>query len=141
MALTSPSRNLAIRAHFGAEKHALALPVLYFALFNGQPDSAGVEPSGVGGYARVARNNDADLWGNFTVADSSAVNKGAGGAIVWPAASGLWSVASVNHWAIFDNSAGGVLWYWGKLAAPLALTGAGDVVQLPPSTLTITQAA
>jgi hypothetical protein len=141
MALTSPSRNLAIRAHFGAEKSALALPVLYFALFNGSPAAAGVEPSGVGGYARVARNNDADLWGTFTAADSSAVNKGTAGAIVWPAASGLWSQTAVDHWAVFDNSAGGVLWYWGRLNAPLSLTGAGDVVQLPASTLTITQAA
>jgi hypothetical protein len=141
MGLTSPSRNLAIRAHFGAERSALALPVLYFALFNGSPVASGVEPSGVGGYARVARNNDADLWGTFGSADVSAVNKGAGGAIVWPAASGLWSQTSVTYWAILDNSAGGVLWYWGQLGAALTLTGAGDVVQLPASTLTITQAA
>ena len=139
--MTAQSRNLAIRAHFGDDRHALALPQLYFALFNGSPASAGVEPTAFGGYARVTRANDSALWGTYGSADTAVVNKGTAGAITWPGATDIWSQNPLTHWAIFDNAAGGVLWYWGVLSAPVTLTGAGDVIQLPPSTLTISQAA
>jgi hypothetical protein len=138
--MTGPARNLAIRAHFGADKSALALPTLYFALFKGSPAGAGVEPSSAGGYARLAKANDAAFWGTYTSSDTTVTNKGASGALTWPAATDLWSQNPVDHWAVFDNSAGGVLWYWGPLGSPLTLTGAGDVIQLPAGTLALSQA-
>jgi hypothetical protein len=138
--MLGPARNLAIRAHFGADKSALALPTLYFALFKGSPVGSGVEPTSFGGYARLAMTNDDTLWGTYTTVETAVTNKGSAGALTWPASTDIWSQNPVDHWAIFDNSAGGVLWYWGPLAGPLTLTGAGDVIQLPPSTLTISQA-
>lgn len=139
--LGSASRNASIRSMFGADKGSLALGTLYFALLNGSPVSGGVEPTSAGGYARVARLNDAALWGTYTASDLAVTNKGASGAIQWPAATGLWSQTTLTHWAIYDNAAGGNLWYWGPLSENLVMTGAGDVVQFPPSTLTIAQGA
>lgn len=139
-AMGGAARNLAIRAHFGADKSALALTTMYFALFKGNPSSTGVEPTAFGGYARVAKLNDATFWGTYTTAETAVTNKGTEGEITWPASTDIWSQNPVDYWAIFDNSAGGVLWYWGPLNGPLTLTGAGDVIQLPPSTLSLSQA-
>lgn len=130
--MTVLERNATLRAHFGADRHAtLSLGTLYVALFNGDPLGAGVEPDGTGGYARVAKANDATLWGTIAAGATSAANSGTAGEILWPAASGLYSVPGMTHWAVFDNSAGGVLWYSGALTAQVVVTGAGDVPRIP----------
>jgi hypothetical protein len=131
-------RNATLRSHFGADRHAsLSLGTLYFALFNGDPLAAGVEPTSAGGYARVAKTNDATLWGTIAAGAVSAFNSGTAGDIAWPAASGVYSQASLTHWAIFDNSAGGVMRYSGKLSAAIAVTGAGDVPRIPAGAFSV----
>ena len=48
--MSSHARNLSLRAHLGADRHpTLSLPVLYVALFAGDPHATGVEPDGTGG--------------------------------------------------------------------------------------------
>lgn len=137
MASTS-EKSATLRGHFGASRHAtLSLPTLYVALFNGDPLAAGVEPTTAGGYARVAKANDATLWGTIAAGAVSCSNSGASGAITWPALTALWSVAQVTHWAIFDNSAGGVMWYSGQLSAPIVPTGVGDVPRVPAGSFNI----
>jgi hypothetical protein len=135
--MTTLQRNATIRAHFGADRATVSLPVLYFALFNGDPEAAGVEPTAAGGYARVAKDNDATLWGTIAAGAVSVSNAGAAGEITWPALTALWSVAQVTHWAVFDNSAGGGLWYSGPLSAPIVPTGVGDVPRIPAGSFQI----
>lgn len=96
--------------------------------------AAGVEPDASGGYARVAKSNDAALWGAIAAGATSVFNAGE---VLWPAASGLYSVPSLTHWAIFDNSAGGALWYSGKLSTAIAVTGAGDVPRIPAGAFSV----
>lgn len=137
MALTA-EKSLTLRSHFGADRHpTLGLGTLYFALFNGDPLAAGVEPTSAGGYGRVAKANDATLWGTIAAGAVSASNSGTAGGIEWPALTALWSQAQVTHWAIFDNSAGGAMWYSGQLSAPIVPTGVGDVPRIPAGSFTI----
>lgn len=131
------ARNLTLRTHLGADRHpTLALPTLYFALFRNDPSGAGVEPTSTGGYARVAKANDATLWGTILSTDLAGQNKGASGEIAWPAATGVYSITDpLTHWAAFDNSAGGTLWYWNELTSPITVTGVGDQPRIPLNTL------
>jgi hypothetical protein len=133
---TVNARNISLRSHFGADKSAVALPTLYFALFNGDPEGAGVEPTSTGGYARKAVTNDIALWGTI---GGSAVSVTNATDIVFATATGVYSQASLTHWAAFDNSAGGVLTYAGPLTATVAVSGAGDVPRIVAGGLTITQ--
>ena len=133
---TTKARNISIRSHFGADKGPLALTTMYVALFNGDPEGAGIEPTSAGGYARVAVLNDATLWGTIS---ASAVSVTTVADITFPAASGLYSQAALTHWAIFDNSAGGNLTYSGALTSTVAVTGSGDTPRIPAGALTITQ--
>lgn len=126
--MTVAERNATLRSHFGADRGPASLPTLYFALFNGDPIASGVEPDSTGGYARVAKTNDATLWGTIT---SSAVQVSNAADIAWPAATGVYSQAQLTHFAVYDNSTGGTLWYSGKLTNPIAVSGAGDVPRLP----------
>lgn len=135
--MTTPQRNTTLRAHFGDDRSAAALPVLYFALFNGDPAAGGVEPTSAGGYARVAKNNTAATFGTIAATALTASNSGASGEITWPALTALWSQNQVTHWAIFDNSAGGVRWYSGKLTSPIVPTGVGDVPRIPAGSFQI----
>ena len=134
-------RNLTLRSHFGADRHpTLSLPTLYFALFKGDPSAGGVEPTAAGGYARVAKANDATLWGTFAASDVQAVNKGSAGTIAFPVATGVWSITDpLDWWAIFDNAAGGNLRYFGPLTQKITVTGASDQPRLPASTLSVSQ--
>lgn len=136
------SRNLTLKAHFGANKHADALGTLYFALFRGDPSGAGVEPSSTGNYARVAKTNDATLWGTIGSTDVFVQNKGTSGEIAWPVATGLYSITlGMDWWGIFDNSSGGNLRYWGKLTTPIVVSGSGDQPRIPVNTLINNQPA
>lgn len=139
--MTPVARNAALRAQFGADRSTLALPILYFALFNGDPTVTGIEPTAVGGYARVAKDNDATLWNAIAAGETTIDNDGTTGAITWPILTDLWSQTTLDHWAIFDNSTGGNLWYYGPLSAPITITGAGDVPRIPSGALDLTQAA
>lgn len=135
------ARNLTLRAHFGAARTSLSIPILQFALFRGDPSGGGVEPSG-GGYARVAKNNDAAFWGTFGATDVFAVNKGTSGLVTFPQATGLYSIIeALDWWAIYDSTSGGVLWYWGQLGTTITVTAAGDVPRLPTNSLVVSQVA
>lgn len=131
-----PARNCRLRSEFGADRHAtLSLATMYFALFRGNPAFAGVEPDATGGYAREAVTNDATLWGTIS---GSAVQVQNAAAIEFAAASGVYSITSaLDHWAIFDNNSGGVLWYWGPLSTTITVTGSGDQPRLAIGALTI----
>ena len=134
------ARNLTLKSHFGASKHASALTTLYFALFRGSPVAGGVEPDGTGAYTRVPKTNDATLWGTIASTDTILVNKGTSGAIVWPSTTGLYSVTlDLDWWAVYDLSAGGVLWYWGQLQTPIRVTAAGNTPRIPANSLTMSQ--
>jgi hypothetical protein len=135
-------RNIDLQAKFGANHVAAALTTMYFALFRGDPAGAGTEPTSTGGYARVAKTNDATLWGTFVSTDVLAVNKGSSGLIAFPAATGVYSITlPLDWWAVFDNSSGGVLRYWGQLNPTITVTGAGDVPRLPANSLIANQSA
>ena len=136
-------RSVTLRSHFGADRHStLSLPTLYVALFKGDPSGAGVEPTSVGGYGRVAKANDATLWGAIAAGDVSVINKGTAGEILYPTATGVYSITDpLDYWAMLDNAAGGVLWYWGVLGTTITVTGAGDIPRLPANTLVCNQAA
>lgn len=139
---TTFERNLTLRSHFGADRHStLSLPILYFALFAGDPAGIGVEPDSTGGYARVAKDNDATLWGTIGSSIVTITNSASG--IVWPVATGAYSVGTdeLTHWGIFDNSAGGNLRYFGELTDHILVSGAGDQPRIPVSTLIYSTAA
>lgn len=132
--MSIPARSCTLRSHLGADRSASSLPTLHFALLDGDPAASGVEPTTAGGYARVAVANDAALWGALAVNAVAASNVVA---VTWPALTGLWSQPTLTHWAIYDNATGGTLWYSGQLAAPLVVTGAGDVPRIPVGALTV----
>jgi hypothetical protein len=137
MALTTFGRNVALRGQFGADRGAAAPGTLYVALSNGDLQSGGIEPAGVGGYARVAVPNDATFWGVIAAGSVSCSNVSE---ILYPVASGLWSQPTVTHWALYDNNSGGNLILSGKLTTATTMTGNGDIVRIPAGSLTLTQA-
>jgi hypothetical protein len=139
--MSTKSRNRTLRSHFGADRHStLSEPTLYFALFRGDPFGAGTEPTSTGGYARVAKANDATLWGTIGATDVQVVNGGASGTIAWPVSTGLYSITlGLDYWAVFDNSSGGTLLYAGPLSTAIIVTGAGDVPRIPAGALTVSQ--
>lgn len=134
------ARNLTLKSHFGASRHASALGVLYFALLRGSPIAGGTEPTGAGAYTRVPKNNDATLWGTIGAGATSVSNAGSSGAITWPSTTGLYSITlPLDWWGAYDLSAGGVLWYWGQLQTPIVVDAAGDVPRIPAGALSVTQ--
>lgn len=123
------ARNVSLKAHFGADRATGSLPILYLALFKGNPSTTGTEPDSTGGYGRVAVNNDAVTWGTIGATDLSVSNQIE---IAFPQATGLWSVTDpLDWWGIFDLSTGGELWYWGELDIPITVTGTGDQPRFP----------
>ena len=138
--LSTPARRLSLRAHLGPDKHADALPTLYFALLTGDPFGAGTEPTSTGGYARVAITHDATMWGTIAAGQTSVASLLA---ITWPLATGLYSTGStpLTYWAVYDNASGGNLWYGGPLTAGITVTGANDQPRIPIGALTFSQAA
>src|SRR5690242_3602524 len=123
------ARTLSLKSHFGASKHADALTTLYFALFRGDPSNSGVEPTSTGNYARVAKTNDGTLWPAIGAGATQVANNAE---IQWPVATGVYSITlALTWWAIFDNSTGGNLWYWGQLSPTITVTGAGDQPRIP----------
>lgn len=142
MPWTTRGRALALRSVFGADKSSIAPATLYLALFKGDPAGSGTEPTSTGSYARVAKTNDATLWGTIGATDTAISNVGTSGAITWPAASAVWSITDpLTHWAIFDNSSGGNMLASGTLSTPITITGAGDQARIPAGAFTITQEA
>lgn len=134
------ARNLTLKSHFGAARHASALSPLWFALLRGSPVASGVEPDGTGAYTRVSKTNDATLWGTIASTDTIVTNKGTTGDIVWPSTTGLYSVTlDLDWWAVYDLSAGGVLWYWGQLQTPIRVTASGQTPRIPVNSLTMSQ--
>lgn len=133
------ARNLSLKAHFGADKAAGALPILYLALFKGNPSGTGVEPDSTGGYGRAAVDNDAVTWGTIA---SDAVSVSNQIEIAFPQATGLWSITDpLDWWGIFDLTTGGELWYWGELDIEVTVTGTGDQPRFPIDQFQLVQAA
>lgn len=135
-------RSLALRGTYGADKSGVAPATLYFALLDGSPVAGGVEPSSTGGYARVAKVNDATLWGTIASTATQISNTGSAGDITWPTSTGLWSItAPLTWWAIYDNSAGGNLVAYGEMTTAIQITGSGDTARIPVGALTLIQEA
>lgn len=134
--MSTLTRNLTLKAHFGASKHADALSTLYVALVQGNPKTGTyTEPDTTGGYARVAVTNDATLWGAIGTTDVQVFSITD---IVWPSATALWSLSVVDHWVIFDASSGGDIRYSGALTNNISPTGVGDVPRIPSGQFSIT---
>ena len=115
------ARGLSLYAHFGTSKHASALTTLYFGLFDGDPFGTGTEPTSAGGYGRAVVNNNSALWSAFPATALSIITQAD---IVWPAATGAWSLSPLTFWGIMSTSTLGTgnLWYAD------AIPGSGFVV-------------
>ena len=130
-------RSLALRGTYGADKSSVAPVTLYFTLLDGSPIAGGVEPTSTGGYARVAKTNDATLWGTI---GSGATSITTADDITWPTSTGLWSITGpLTWWAIYDNASGGNLVAYGQMTTAITITGAGDTARIPAGALTLIQ--
>lgn len=139
MGWSPAGRSLALRSMWGADRSAIAPTNLYVALYSGDPQGAGVEPTATGGYARPAALNDSTLWGTISPGATSITTIAD---ITWPTSSGVWSITTpLTHWAILDNTAGGTIICSGQLTTPITITGAGDTARIPAGSLTIMQEA
>lgn len=136
------ARNLALRAHFGDERHVDALDTLYFGLYAGHPFDYGSEPAhGEGGYARVAVGNNSLLWDSLAGLTSvaSVID------IVWPESTAAWSITwDLDYWAIHDSpdfisGADPGIWYAGKLPATVNVNAAGTQPRIPAGGLILRQ--
>lgn len=132
------ARSLNLRAHLGASKHADALATLYFALFDAHPFYGGVEPTiGTGGYGRATVSNNGALWGTISMGQVVVSNAAA---IVWPAATALWSITgALPYWGVFSASTAGDLWYIGECDEPKIVANVGDQPRILPGGLVIAQ--
>jgi len=138
--MSRTARNFSIRAHFGNDRHpTMSLATLYWAAMKGSPFVSGIEPTdGVGGYGRATTPNDSSLWGTIA---ADAIQVSLFSTIVWPAATGLWSITDpLDYWAIFDAPSGGTLWYAGPLSNPFVVAQSGDQPRIPAGGMTLTQA-
>lgn len=135
-----PARGLSLIAHFGANKHASALATHYYALFTDNPLAGGVEPTnGVGNYGRATVTNGVAMYGTPTLSTVQITNLAD---IVWPAASGLWSITTDLPWCgVYDASTGGSLWYAFELPEPKRVEGATDQPRVLAGGLIIRQGA
>ena len=135
---TPAARGLSLRAHFGGNKHPSALGTHYFALFKNHPLEGGIEPTaGTGGYGRATAANTAKLWGSPNIGDTQVANAAA---VVWPAATGLWSITDpLTHWGIYDAATAGTLWYIGKLSTTIVVAQSGDQPRILAGGLVWTQ--
>lgn len=120
-----PARGLSLIAHFGANAHSSALGTHYFALFDDHPFSGGVEPDiGTGNYGRATVTNGVAMYGTPTTSTVQISNLQD---IVWPTASGLWSITGDLTWCgVYDAATAGTLWYAFILSVPKVVSGASD---------------
>jgi hypothetical protein len=119
------ARSLSLMAHFGGAKHASALATHYYALFDAHPLAGGHEPTiGTGGYGRATVTNGAAVYGTPGLGTTQIANLAD---IVWPAATGLWSITADLPWcAIFSAPTGGTLWYALELPEPKRVAAATE---------------
>lgn len=119
------ARGLSLRAHFGGAKHADTLATHYYALFDGDPFAGGVEPTiGTGGYGRATVTNGSAMYGTPALGTSQLATLAD---IVWPAATGLWSITGpLPWWGIYSASTAGALWYAGQCPEPKSVAASGD---------------
>lgn len=140
--LGTPARRLSLRAHFGADRHADALPTLYFGLFTNDPFAGGVEVAGTNGYARVAVANNLAMWGTVAALQTSIASLAD---VIWPAATGAWSSgAPLVYWGIYDTATlgSGALWYAAQIGSgSIAAAASGDQPRILAGGITIVQGA
>lgn len=119
------ARGLSLIAHFGAARHSSALGTHYYGLFTAHPFAGGIEPTlGVGGYGRAVVTNSVAMYGSPSLGTTQISNLQD---LVWPAATGLWSVTGFMPWCgVYSSSSGGALWYCFELPEPKKVVGATD---------------
>lgn len=106
---------------------------LAVGLFTAAPSDSGggTEVSG-NGYARATLNPLDANWAAPTGGNGLTSNSGA---VSFATPSGSWG--AVTHFAIFDNTSGGNLLFWGTLTIAKTINS-GDTVSFPAGSLTIT---
>lgn len=119
------ARALSLRAHFGGDRHSSSLATHYYALFDAHPLGGGHEPTlGVGGYGRAVVTNGAAMYGTPAATATQIANVSD---LVWPAATGLWSITAELPWcAVYSSNTGGDLWYAFELPEPKKVEAATD---------------
>lgn len=133
------ARGLSLYAHFGTSKHASALTTLYFGLFDGDPFGVGHEPSSAGAYGRAVVNNNSALWGSFP---ATAVAVTTISDVVWPAASGAWSLSPLTWWGVMSTNVlgSGDLWYADEIpGGGFTVNAAGQQPRILAGGLTLIQ--
>lgn len=131
------ARNLSLRSHFGASRHASALSTFYFALFTDDPYIGGTEAGFSNGYARVPKANDATLWGTIGTTDD---NVRTISDITWPTSTGMWVGQVFSYWGVMSASTGGVLWYASRLAnTGITVQSSGVVARIPATAIVLRQ--
>lgn len=117
---------------------------LYVALLTAAPSDAGGGTEVTGGsYARVAVTSSLANWAGTQSAGSTTASTGTGGqtsnngAITFPAPTANWG--SVTHFAIYDASTSGNLWYWAALTTPKTVNNGDPAPSFAIGALTVTE--
>lgn len=115
---------MGIYASSGAMKDALSYTALFFGIFKGDPEGAGVEISG-GSYARVSVGFGAANWsrtGSVVSNDND---------IDWPIPTADWAGigSEATHWTVHSAASAGVLLWSKELSVPRQIL-IGDPVSL-----------
>lgn len=132
-------RLRALKANFGSSKLTGAPGTVYLALLREASTPAtvlGSEPSGTGGYARVAIPNIDSEWtfGSTSLSNTDEIR--------FPTATGVYSIIDpLNQWALYDNNSGGTCLCFGELTSTITVTGSGDVPVIPAGQLSVTEDA
>lgn len=121
------AKNASLRCMFGDDRSSQAPATWAVALYDADPNLAGVELDATGGYAAQSLANST---ANFPAPASGATTSAA---VSFGTSSGAWS-DTATHVGLKDGS--GNLWYSRPLAEPITVTAAGQVV--PPVRVVVT---
>lgn len=116
------------------DDHATVWPnTLWLAMFNGDPNGAGVEVTTMDtSYARVELDNDDT---NFPPASGGI--QALAEVAEWSGATDAWG--PVSHWAFMDASVAGDVVFCGRLGGAAGIDVAADtpLIRIPANTITI----
>lgn len=111
-------------------KTAFATPTAYIALYTAAPSDSGggTEVSGNNYSRKQTAGSDWGAAASGSIANSTT--------LTFATPSNAWG--TVTHFALFDNSTGGNLLYWGPLSVSKTI-GQGDVASFAVGSLVITE--
>lgn len=128
MLLDVAAQNASLDNDYGASAGANAAASHEVALFDGDPESGGVELSATGGYVRVVVANDGTNWPAAVGGAKSSAP------VLFPTSTAAWS-DTAKWFVLFDAADSVTRWDSGALDSEAAVDGADVVVE---ATLTIT---